>query len=226
MKNIDTILVFDKVSAVYNSGVGIFDISFSLDSGDFIFLMGPTGSGKSTILRSIYLDVDIKKGKIIYKNQDLSKIKKWQVPYHRRDIGMIFQDYKLLEDRSVYDNVALPLQIAGIKGGLIKDKVYSVLDKVGLINKIKSLPLKLSGGERQRVSIARALVKDPLLILADEPTGNLDPIVADEILDLLEDLAKTMGTAILMSTHNFPLIQPRGRRFIELDGGGQVTSAL
>ena len=226
MKNIDTILVFDKVSAVYNSGVGIFDISFNLDSGDFIFLMGPTGSGKSTILRSIYLDVDIKKGKILYKNQDLSKIKKWQVPYHRRDIGMIFQDYKLLEDRSVYENVALPLQIAGIKGRLIKDKVYSVLDKVGLTSKSKSFPLKLSGGERQRVSIARALVKDPLLILADEPTGNLDPVVADEILDLLEDLAKTMGTAILMSTHNFPLIQPRGPRFIELNDGGQVTSAL
>ena len=226
MKNMDTILVFDKVSSTYKSGVGIFDISFSLDSGDFIFLMGPTGSGKSTILRSIYLDVRIKKGKIIYKNQDLSKIKKWKVPYHRRDIGMIFQDYKLLEDRSVYDNVALPLQISGVKGSLIKDKVYSVLDKVGLSNKSKSYPLKLSGGERQRVSIARALVKDPLLILADEPTGNLDPIVADEILDLLDDLAKTMGTAVLMSTHNFPLIKPRGREFIELHEGKQVTDAI
>jgi len=226
MKNMDTILVFDKVSSIYKSGVGIFDISFSLDSGDFMFLMGPTGSGKSTILRSIYLDVRIKKGKIIYKNQDLSKIKKWQVPYHRRDIGMIFQDYKLLEDRSVYDNVALPLQISGFKGSLIKDKVYSVLDKVGLANKSKSYPLKLSGGERQRVSIARALVKDPLLILADEPTGNLDPIVADEILDLLDDLAKTMGTAVLMSTHNFPLIKPRGREFIELHEGKQVTDAI
>tara|TARA_Y100001968_G_C19344438_1_gene711301 strand:+ start:417 stop:1097 length:681 start_codon:yes stop_codon:yes gene_type:complete len=226
MNNIDTILVFDKVSAVYKSGVGIFDISFSLDSGDLIFLMGPTGSGKSTILRSIYLDIDIKKGKILYKNQDLTKIKKRQVPYHRRDIGMIFQDYKLLEDRSVYDNVALPLQIAGIRGRLIKDKVYSVLDKVGLANKSKSFPLKLSGGERQRVSIARALVKDPLLILADEPTGNLDPIVADEILDLLEDLARTMGTAILMSTHNFPLIKHRGKKFIELDNGKQVTNVI
>ena len=226
MKSIDTILVFDKVSAIYKSGVGIFDISFTLDSGDFLFLMGPTGCGKSTILRSIYLDVYIKEGKILYKNQDLSKIKKSQVPYHRRDIGMIFQDYKLLEDRSVYDNVALPLQIAGIKGGLIKDKVYSVLDKVGLTNKSKNFPLKLSGGERQRVSIARALVKDPILILADEPTGNLDPVVADEILDLLDDLAKTMGTAILMSTHNFPLIQPRGRQFIELEEGKQVADAV
>ena len=220
----DTILIFDKVSAIYKNGVGIFDISFSLDSGDFLFITGPTGSGKSTILRSIYLDIDIKKGKIIYRNQDLSKIKKRQVPYHRREIGMIFQDYKLLEDRTVYDNVALPLQIAGFKSRLIKDKVYSLLDKVGLTNKGAQLPLKLSGGERQRVSIARALVKDPLLILADEPTGNLDPIVADEILDLLDNLAKTMRTAILMSTHNFSLIQPRGRKFIELDEGKQIIN--
>ena len=226
MNNIDTILVFDKVSAVYKSGVGIFDVSFNLDSGDFLFLMGPTGSGKSTILRSIYLDVNIKSGRILYKNQDLSKIKKWKIPYHRRDIGMIFQDYKLLEDRSVYENVALPLKIAGIKGRLIKDKVYSILDKVGLTNKSKNYPSKLSGGERQRVSIARALVKDPLLILADEPTGNLDPVVADEILDLLEGLAKTMGTAILMSTHNFPLIQPRDKKFIEINNGRQVLDVI
>ena len=138
---------------------------------------------------------------------------------------MIFQDYKLLEDRSVYDNIALPLQIAGIKASLIKDRVYSILDKVSLTNKIKTFPLELSGGERQRVSIARALVKDPLLVLADEPTGNLDPIVADDILDLLESLAKSMGSTILMSTHNFPLIQPRGKRFIELNNGRQVTNA-
>ena len=190
MKNLDTILVFDHVSSIYKSGVGIFDISFSLDSGEFLFIMGPTGSGKSTILRSIYLDVNVKKGKIFYRGKDLSKIKKRQVPYHRREIGMIFQDYKLLEDRTVYENVALPLQIAGLKNRLVKDKTYSLLDKVGLTNKSSKLPLKLSGGERQRVAIARALVKDPVLILADEPTGNLDPIVADEILDLLDNLAK------------------------------------
>jgi len=226
MKNLDTILVFDHVSSIYKSGVGIFDISFSLDSGEFLFIMGPTGSGKSTILRSIYLDVNVKKGKIFYRGKDLSKIKKRQVPYHRREIGMIFQDYKLLEDRTVYENVALPLQIAGLKNRLVKDKTYSLLDKVGLTNKSSKLPLKLSGGERQRVAIARALVKDPVLILADEPTGNLDPIVADEILDLLDNLAKTMGTAILMSTHNFPLIQPRGKKFIELDNGKLVTDAI
>ena len=225
--NIDeNIIIFDKVSAVYKNGVGIFDISFQLKRSEFIFLMGPTGSGKSTILRSIYMDLNINKGKIIYKGNDLSRLRKRQVPKLRRDIGMIFQDYKLLEDRTVYDNVALPLQISGHKNNLIKDKVFLMLKKVGIEDKYKSLPLKLSGGERQRVSIARALVKSPDLILADEPTGNLDPVVADEIIDLLEELSTSIGTAILMSTHNFPLIRPRKKRFIELDKGKQIINVI
>jgi len=225
--NIDeNIIIFDKVSAVYKNGVGIFDISFQLKRSEFIFLMGPTGSGKSTILRSIYMDLNINKGKIIYKGNDLSRLRKRQVPKLRRNIGMIFQDYKLLEDRTVYDNVALPLQISGHKNNLIKDKVFLMLKKVGIEEKYKSLPLKLSGGERQRVSIARALVKSPDLILADEPTGNLDPVVADEIIDLLEELSTSIGTAILMSTHNFPLIRPRKKRFIELDKGKQIINVI
>ena len=225
--NIDeNIIIFDKVSAVYKNGVGIFDISFQLKRSEFIFLMGPTGSGKSTILRCIYMDLNINRGKIIYKGNDLSRLRKRQVPKLRRNIGMIFQDYKLLEDRTVYDNVALPLQISGHKNNLIKDKVFLMLKKVGIEEKYKSLPLKLSGGERQRVSIARALVKSPDLILADEPTGNLDPVVADEIIDLLEELSTSIGTAILMSTHNFPLIRPRKKRFIELDKGKQIINVI
>ena len=223
MKNLsDKIIVFDNVSATYKNGVGIFDISFELDNSEFVFLMGPTGSGKSTILRSIYMDVFINKGKILYNGKNLSKIRKRQVPKLRRNIGMIFQDYKLLEDRTVYDNVALPLQIAGQKSILIKKKVSEMLERVGILDKHNSQPSKLSGGERQRVSIARALVKAPDLILADEPTGNLDPIVADEIIDLLEELSNSVGTAILMSTHNFPLIRPRQKRFIEIDQGKQI----
>ena len=216
------IIVFDNVSATYKNGVGVFDISFELDKSEFVFLMGPTGSGKSTILRSIYMDVFINKGKILYNGNDLSKIRKRQVPKLRRNIGMIFQDYKLLEDRTVYDNVALPLQIAGMKSNDINTKVFEMLEKVGISDKYKILPSKLSGGERQRVSIARALVKSPDLILADEPTGNLDPIVADEIIDLLEELSNSIGTAILMSTHNFPLIRPRKKRFIEINQGKQI----
>ena len=222
----DNIIIFDKVSAVYKNGVGIFDISFQLKRSEFIFLMGPTGSGKSTILRSIYMDLNINKGKILYKDNDLSRLRKRQIPKLRRNIGMIFQDYKLLEDRTVYDNVALPLQISGHKNNLIKDKVFLMLQKVGIEEKYKSLPLKLSGGERQRVSIARALVKSPDLILADEPTGNLDPVVADEIIDLLEELSTSIGTAILMSTHNFPLVRPRKKRFIELDKGKQIINDI
>ena len=223
MKNLSNkIIVFDNVSATYKNGVGVFDISFELDKSEFVFLMGPTGSGKSTILRSIYMDVFINKGKILYNGNDLSKIRKRQVPKLRRNIGMIFQDYKLLEDRTVYDNVALPLQIEGMKSNNIKTKVFEMLERVGISDKYKILPSKLSGGERQRVSIARALVKSPDLILADEPTGNLDPIVADEIIDLLEELSNSIGTAILMSTHNFPLIRPRQKRFIEIDQGKQI----
>ena len=223
MKNSSNkIIVFDNVSATYKNGVGVFDISFELDKSEFVFLMGPTGSGKSTILRSIYMDVFINKGKILYNGNDLSKIRKRQVPKLRRNIGMIFQDYKLLEDRTVYDNIALPLQIAGMKSNNIKTKVFEMLERVGISDKYKILPSKLSGGERQRVSIARALVKSPDLILADEPTGNLDPIVADEIIDLLEELSNSIGTAILMSTHNFPLIRPRHKRFIEIDQGKQI----
>ena len=222
----NNIINFDAVSAIYKDGVGIFDISFQLKKGEFVFLMGPTGSGKSTILRSIYMDVNINKGKILYKGNDLSKIRKRQIPKLRRDIGMIFQDYKLLEDRTVYDNVALPLEISGEKNNLIKDKVFLMLKKVGIEEKYKSLPSKLSGGQRQRVSIARALVKSPDLILADEPTGNLDPVVADEIIDLLEELTTSIGTAVLMSTHNFPLIRPRKKRFIELDEGKQILNDI
>lgn len=217
---------FEDVSAVYENGVGVFNISFDISKGEFVFIMGPTGSGKSTILRSIYMDVQIKDGSLYFNQNDLSKLKKRNVPFIRRDIGMIFQDYKLLEDRSVYNNVSLPLQISGIKSTHIKERVYEMLKKVGLEDKTNSMPKRLSGGERQRIAIARALVKEPSLILADEPTGNLDPIVSDEILDLLEDLTQSMGSAVLMSTHDFPLIQPRQKRFIEMSEGRQVINDI
>ena len=224
MDDLNKILIFDNVSAIYKNGVGIFDISFELERGEFVFIMGPTGSGKSTILRSIYMDVGITNGKILFDEYNIAKVKRREIPYLRRDIGMIFQDYKLLEDRTVFDNVALPLQISGCKNNLVKDKVFSMLDKVRLPNKSNFFPSKLSGGERQRVSIARALIRQPKLILADEPTGNLDPIVADEILDLLEQTAMNLGTSVLMSSHNFTLIHPRKKRFIELDSGRQVEN--
>ena len=213
---------FDNVTATYSSSSGIFDLSFEISKGEIVFLMGPTGSGKSTVLRTIYKEIKIDKGKIILDDQDISNVGKRQIPLLRRKIGMIFQDFKLIPDRSVYENIALPLRISGIKSKHIKQEVMDICEKVGLKNKEKVYPLNLSGGEQQRVSIARALIKKPSIILADEPTGNLDPVISDDILDIME-IATDNGAAVLMATHNFPLIRPRKKRFIELNKGLRVS---
>ena len=209
---------FQNITATYKKDVGVFDISFKVESGELVFLMGPTGAGKSTVLKTIYRDLDINKGKLIIDGQNISSLKKYQIPLLRQKIGMIFQDYKLLDNRTVLENVALPLRIAGFSSNAIYEKVNKTLSQVGLSNLYNSFPFELSGGEQQRVCVARALVKEPKIILADEPTGNLDPNVSDEILDLFE-LFTQKGVAVLMSTHNFPLIKPRKKRFIELSNG-------
>ena len=212
---------FKKVTATYKKDVGIFDISFKIDSNEMVFLMGPTGAGKSTVLKAIYRAIEVNSGKIIIDGEDIASISKYKIPDIRQKIGMILQDFKLLNDRTVLENVALPLRISGFSSAEIYDRVEDTLSKVGLSNLYNSYPLELSGGEQQRVCIARALVKSPKIILADEPTGNLDPNVSDEILDLL-DLFTDSGAAVLMSTHNFPLIKPRNKKFIELNKGKMV----
>jgi len=212
---------FENVTATYADDVGIFDLSFHIEKGEMVFLMGPTGAGKSTVLKTIYKDIILKDGSLYIDGQDITYMRTRKIPYYRRKIGMIFQDFRLIGDRSVFENVALPLHILGLPNKEIKLKVNGILEKVGLENVKKMIPSQLSGGEQQRVSIARALVKDPVVILADEPTGNLDPNVSDEILDLLE-LATNNGTSVLMSTHNFPLIRPRKKRYIELNDGRLV----
>ncbi len=213
---------FENVTATYAEKIGIFNLTFHIPKGELIFLMGPTGAGKSTVLRTIYKDVPIVDGNLYIDGEDVGNIRRRHVPRFRRKIGMVFQDYRLIPDCTVFENIALPLQIEGKTKKLIKDKVHGIMQKVGLIQRENYYPSQLSGGEKQRVSIARALVKKPLVILADEPTGNLDPNVSDEILDLLE-IATESGAAVLMSTHNFPLIQPRRKRFIELNEGRLVT---
>ena len=213
---------FENVTATYTENVGIFNLSFHIPKGELVFLMGPTGAGKSTVLKTIYRDISISDGNLYINGEDVENIRRRHVPRFRRKIGMVFQDYRLVPDRTVFENIALPLQIEGVPKKEIKDKVNDIGEKVGLKKRINNYPGQLSGGEKQRVSIARALVKNPLVILADEPTGNLDPNVSDEILDLLE-IATDSGTAVLMSTHNFPLIQPRKKRFIELNEGRLVT---
>jgi len=212
---------FENVTATYADDVGIFDLSFHIEKGEMVFLMGPTGAGKSTVLRTIYKDILLNDGSLYIDGQDITYMRSHKIPYYRRKIGMIFQDFRLIEDRSVFENIALPLHISGLPKKDIKSKVSEILEKVGLDSVTKMRPSQLSGGEQQRVSIARALVKDPVVILADEPTGNLDPNVSDEILDLLE-LATNNGTSVLMSTHNFPLIRPRKKRYIELNDGRLV----
>ena len=213
---------FDNVTATYKQDVGIFNISFEVKSSDMIFIMGPTGAGKSTVLKTIYKDLLVDSGKIILDNEDITSINSnIHTANVRKNIGMIFQDFKLLTDRTIYENIALPLRIDGYAKTDINDLVKEALHKINLSGYESSYPLQLSGGEQQRVCIARALVKKPKIILADEPTGNLDPNISDDILDLLEICTET-GSTVLMSTHNFPLIKPRNKKFIELNKGRMV----
>lgn len=213
---------FENVTATYKKNTGVFNISFQVDSGDLVFIMGPTGSGKSTILKTIYKDMLIDSGIIKIDNEDITSINSSiHTSTIRKKIGMVFQDFKLLSDYTVFENIALPLRIEGYSRSKINDLVQESLNKVGLPAKGLSYPLQLSGGEQQRICIARALVKKPRIILADEPTGNLDPNISDEILDLLE-ICTDSGASVLMSTHNFPLIKPRNKKFIELSKGRMV----
>ena len=209
---------FKKVTATYRKNIGIFDISFKVNKGELVFLMGPTGAGKSTVLKAIYRDLLIDTGNILLDNEDITNSSNYKIPIIRRKIGMIFQDFKLLNNRTILENVGMPLRIIGCSKSYMIDKVNSILTKVGLAGLNNVFPYELSGGEQQRVCIARALVNNPKIILADEPTGNLDPNVSDEILDILENFTQN-GSTVLMSTHNFPLIKPRKKRFIELSNG-------
>ena len=209
---------FNNITAAYSDDSGIFNVSFHINKGELVFLMGPTGSGKSTVLNIINKKIKIDSGSLIIDEKDVTKLSKRKIPYYRREIGMIFQDYKLISDRTIFENISLPLQLAGVARKDIIYNVDQVLDRVGLNNVLHSFPDQLSGGEQQRVSIARALINNPLLVLADEPTGNLDPNTADDIIDILENISNE-GSTVLMSTHNYPLIKNRDKRFIELNNG-------
>ena len=212
---------FNKVSVKRVNNRGIHNISFNIKGGRFVYLMGPTGAGKSTIIKAIQRSINIDSGEIFVNDIDISKFRNKSLAHYRRSIGMIFQDFKLLNDRTIFENVALPLQIIGCEKSKIVQKVDEILLKIGLEKKNDMLPLELSGGEQQKVCVARALVKKPKIILADEPTGNLDPSASDDIIDLLEDESKT-GTTIIMATHNYPLIENRIKYFLEINDGKLV----
>ena len=209
---------FQNVSYTHSKGKGVTNLTFSIDDGDFVFLIGSTGSGTTTLMRLIYFDLWCDAGKIKVGSHDSESISKKHVPKLRRNIGMVFQDYQLLNDRNVFHNVALPLHVMGHSANEIPYRVEEALDLVGIDGKREHYPDELSGGEKQRVTLARAIVKEPDLILADEPTGNLDPVAAFELVQLLETINNN-GTTVLMASHNYNLIKGRGRRILELKDG-------
>lgn len=217
-------LKFDHVCKRYpEAGDVLTDVTFHLKPGEFAFLTGHSGAGKSTLLKLIALMERCNRGNVLLDGQNLNKAKNRHIPYIRRKLGLIFQDFKLLNDRTVFDNVALPLVIAGHGHQEISRRVRASLDKVGLLGKEKKYPLSLSGGEQQRVGIARAVVNKPPLILADEPTGNLDPELSAEIMKLFEDFQQ-VGVTILIATHDIPLVKKMGHRVLKLDHGRLVAS--
>jgi len=183
------------------------NVSLKLNKGDFIYIIGKTGSGKSSLLKTLYSDIPLKMGKIIIDGDEINKIKKNQLPYLRRKIGIVFQDFQLFQDRNAYENIKFVMDSTSWKDKTkINNRINYLLEKVGLANKLKNYPYELSGGEQQRLVIARALVNEPKLIIADEPTGNLDPEIAENILKLLIDINNS-GTTIIMTTHNYNLIK-------------------
>ena len=209
---------FKEVSIHFKNEIGVKDVTFEIGSNEFVFLIGPTGSGKTTLMRLVYMDLFPDEGIVTACGFDSKSIKKRKIPLLRRKIGMIFQDYNLLTDRNVLENVALPLHMEGIKRIEIYERVLLILDELGLKETEKKMPWELSGGEQQRVCVARALVKNPEVILADEPTGNLDPIAALDLVQLLEEVNKE-GTTVLMASHNYNLIKNRSHRILELQDG-------
>ena len=213
------IIVFDKVSLKISKTNILRNLNFSISQADFTYLIGKTGSGKSSIIRSIYCDIPIESGKSIIDGKDISKIKKNQVPFLRRKIGIIFQDFKLLSDRSVYRNLEFVLKATDWKDKQkINERIDEVLNEVGMMNLKNRMPYQLSGGEQQRISIARAILNKPNLILADEPTGNLDPGTSKEIMNLLIKI-NNQGSTILMATHDYDMISKFPKRTLRLEDG-------
>ncbi|MFH1454256.1 MAG: cell division ATP-binding protein FtsE [Armatimonadota bacterium] len=210
---------FENVNLIYPNGVkALEDISFSVDKGEFVFIVGSTAAGKSSILKLIYRDMLPTSGHIYVNNQDVVTLKKNRVPYLRRSIGVVFQDFKLLPQKTVYENVAYALEVIGTPKFQIDKAVRHTLDLVGLSDKHKAFPTELSGGESQRISIARALVNHPLILIADEPTGNLDPVTSREIIMLLERI-NSKGTTVLIATHDRDIVDFMKKRVVTITSG-------
>ena len=215
------VITFDHVSKVYPAQPNrpaLDNISLEIYPGEFVFLVGHSGSGKSTMIRLIIRELRPSSGTIVIANEDLGSMRNWRVPYLRRNIGCVFQDFKLLPNKTVFENVAFALEVIGKNRNVVRTQVPEVLRLVGLQDKLDKLPDQLSGGEQQRVSIARAIVNRPPLLVCDEPTGNLDPQTSRGIMDLLERINRT-GTTVLIATHDREMVDNMRRRVIALDRG-------
>jgi len=207
---------FNHVYKIYEKNIkALDDITFTIEKGEFVFLTGPTGAGKTTILKLLYKEEIPDMGTIIVGSQDITHLSSRKIPFYRRSIGFVFQDFKLLFDRTVYDNIALPLVIAGENNKYIKKRVNEYIEKAGLLGKENLTPWHLSGGEKQKVAIMRAFITNPDLILADEPTGNLDDESAWEIIKIFEETNKN-GTTVVFATHNKELLEKMNKRIIKL----------
>lgn len=214
-----SVIEFQNVSVTYDYRAVLNNINFTLENGEFAYLIGETGAGKSSFLRLIYRDLIPDTGFVQVADFDVTSISKKEIPYLRRRLGVVFQDFQLLPDRTVYENVAFSLKVTGTQNSYIKQRVLEVLGMVGLSHKRKSMPEDLSGGEQQRVVIARSLANEPRIMLADEPTGNLDPKASGSIMELLEKI-NHRGMAVLMVTHDYDTVRDYPHRTFKLSSGG------
>ena len=222
----DTIIELENVTIYQRDNIVLSDVSFSIGKGEFVYLIGKTGSGKSSLLKTLYADLPVVEGSVNVAGFDLSDISRKDIPYLRRKLGIVFQDFQLLDDRSVEDNLEFVLQATGwYDKRHISNRIDEVLEQVGLKDKRKTMPYNLSGGERQGVAIARAMLNNPDIILADEPTGNLDPETALDVIKMLLRIADN-GTAVLMATHNYGLIQKYPGRIIKCEDHQVVCSRV
>ena len=213
----------NDVTAVYDNGIrAVNKASLRVDEGEFVFLVGASGSGKTTIIKLLTAEVRPTEGKVLVNNYNIGEMKKSRIPYLRRTLGVVYQDFRLIKTKTVYENVAFAMRTIGAKNKTIKQRVPYVLDPVGLANKAKEKPMNLSGGEQQRVAIARALVNNPRLIIADEPTGNLDPARSLELMTLFEKINE-LGTTVLIVTHEKGLVDEFEKRVVMIDKGSVVS---